>query len=57
VNKRGQSGKQAPADQLTLFGSATHPLVDELKKVDPEKMTPLEALALLDRLVSRARQG
>jgi DNA mismatch repair protein MutS len=57
VNKRGQSGKQVPADQLTLFGSATHPLVDELKKVDPEKMTPLEALALLDRLVSRARQG
>ena len=55
--KRGQSGKPGPIDQLTLFGAATHPVVDELKTIDPEKMTPLEALALLDRLVSRARQG
>jgi DNA mismatch repair protein MutS len=55
--KRGQSGKQASVDQLTLFGAATHPVVDELKKLDPEKVTPLEALTLLDRLVSRARQG
>ncbi|HZJ01681.1 MAG TPA: DNA mismatch repair protein MutS [Gemmatimonadaceae bacterium] len=55
--KRGQSGKPGPVDQLTLFGAATHPVVDELKTIDPEKMTPLEALALLDRLVSRARQG
>jgi len=55
--KRGQSGKQAPVDQLTLFGGGTHPVVDELRKIDPQKMTPLEALTLLDRLVSRARQG
>ena len=44
-------------DQLTLFGSASHPVVEELKKIETEKMTPIEALALLDRLVSRARQG
>jgi DNA mismatch repair protein MutS len=55
--KRGQSGKQAPVDQLTLFGAVTHPVVDELRKLDPEKVTPLEALTLLDRLVSQARQG
>ncbi|HEY0242745.1 MAG TPA: DNA mismatch repair protein MutS [Gemmatimonadaceae bacterium] len=48
---------QAAPDQLTLFGGAHHPVVDELRKIDPEKTTPLEALALLDRLVSRARQG
>jgi DNA mismatch repair protein MutS len=53
----GRAGVKAPADQLTLFGSAQHPLVDELKRLEPEKMTPIEALALLDRLVSRARQG
>ena len=48
---------QTAPDQLTLFGGAHHPVVDELRKIDPEKTTPLEALALLDRLVSRARQG
>jgi hypothetical protein len=34
-----------------------HPAVDELRKTNPEKLTPLEALTLLDRLVSLARQG
>lgn len=45
------------SDQLGLFASAHHPVVDELRKVDPDSMTPLEALTLLNRLVSRARQG
>jgi DNA mismatch repair protein MutS len=53
----GKRAKPAPMDQLTLFGAATHPVVDELKTLDPQKLTPLEALTLLDRLVSRARQG
>ena len=65
VSALGGSGKKgaghvstkSSGDQLTLFGSAPHPLVEDLKKLDPEKMTPIEALALLDRLVSRARQG
>ena len=47
----------AATDQLTLFGGGEHPVVDELRKIDPDKTTPLEALALLDRLVTRARQG
>jgi DNA mismatch repair protein MutS len=55
--RRGQSSKPGSIDQLTLFGAASHPVVDELKKIDTEKVTPLEALTLLDRLVSRARQG
>jgi len=54
---QGKRGRQAPVDQLTLFGAATHPVVDELKTIDPQQLTPLEALTLLDRLVSRARQG
>jgi DNA mismatch repair protein MutS len=45
------------ADQLTLFGSIPHPIVEELKQVEPNELTPIEALALLNRLVSRARQG
>jgi DNA mismatch repair protein MutS len=52
----GRSGKDS-LDQLTLFGSTPNPVVEELKKIEPEKMTPMEALALLDRLVTRARQG
>jgi DNA mismatch repair protein MutS len=52
----GRPGKGS-LDQLTLFGSAPNPVVEELKKIEPEKMTPMEALALLDRLVTRARQG
>ena len=65
VSALGGSGKKGAGhvstkgsgDQLTLFDSAPHPLVEDMKKLDPEKMTPIEALALLDRLVSRARQG
>jgi DNA mismatch repair protein MutS len=65
VSALGGSGKKGAGhvstkgtgDQLTLFTSVPHPLVEDLKKLDPEKMTPIEALALLDRLVSRARQG
>jgi DNA mismatch repair protein MutS len=53
----GRAGAKPSFDQLTLFGSVEHPLVDELRKVEPDRMTPMEALALLDRLVSRARQG
>jgi hypothetical protein len=34
-----------------------HPIVDELKHLDPNAMTPLDALTLLNRLVDRARQG
>ena len=49
--------QSATESQLALFGPLQHPVVDELKKVDPEKMTPIEALTLLDRLVSLARQG
>jgi DNA mismatch repair protein MutS len=44
-------------DQFSLFGSTQHPLLDELRKIDPERLTPIEALSLLDRLVSQAKQG
>jgi DNA mismatch repair protein MutS len=47
----------ANADQLALFGVAEHPLIDEIRKLEPDAMTPIEALTLLDQLVTRARQG
>lgn len=43
-------------DQLGLFGVMTHPVVQQLKKVEPNKMTPIQALELLDRLVNEAKQ-
>jgi DNA mismatch repair protein MutS len=50
-------GKHAPAaDQLGLFASATHPVVEQLALVDANTLTPLEALSLLAKLADDARQ-
>ena len=50
------AGKTTSRDQLGLF-APQHPIVDELKQLNPDAMTPLEALTLVTRLVGRARQG
>jgi DNA mismatch repair protein MutS len=42
---RSKSGSQQY--QLTLFGSPTHPLVDKIKAIDTNQLTPLSALKLL----------
>jgi DNA mismatch repair protein MutS len=39
--------RDTPPIQLTLFGPSHHPLLDELKKLDLAKTTPLDALKLL----------
>jgi len=50
-------GKHSPpTDQLGLFASATHPVVEQLALVDANTLTPLEALSLLARLADDARQ-
>ncbi|MGC9529929.1 MAG: DNA mismatch repair protein MutS [Candidatus Bipolaricaulaceae bacterium] len=38
------------AQQLPLFAPSDHPALTELRRVDPERLTPLEALQLLARL-------
>jgi DNA mismatch repair protein MutS len=45
------------ASQLSLFGSPDGQLRRELAALDPERLTPLEALAILARLVEQARRG
>jgi DNA mismatch repair protein MutS len=45
----------APHAQLTLFEALPNPLVDELKGIDVESLTPLEALNKLAELQARAR--
>ena len=52
-----KKGRETSKEQLTLFGSIPHPIVEELKRLDPEEMKPIDALMLLNRLVDRARQG
>ena len=42
-----------PSDQLGLF-AAPHPVVERLKGVDPNALTPMQALALLAELVDEA---
>ncbi|HET7458576.1 MAG TPA: hypothetical protein VFJ74_13075, partial [Gemmatimonadaceae bacterium] len=45
------------SDQLTFFGmSAPHPVVERLKAVDANNLTPMQALELIAKLAEEARQ-
>ena len=47
---RGRDAPKTPADdQITLF-DMEHPVLDRLRSLDPDRMTPLEALAALHAL-------
>jgi DNA mismatch repair protein MutS len=55
-----EAGPRAPAAagaQLSLFGPVDTRLRHELAGIDPERLTPLEALAVLARLAELARRG
>ena len=49
----GQASLSAPAEPLPLFGAEDHPVVRELRGIDPDRLTPLQALELLARLKER----
>jgi len=42
--------------QLTLFVPATHPVIEELKRIDSDSLSPLEALTRLAELSRKARE-
>jgi hypothetical protein len=46
-----------PDDQFGLFAPLVvpHPVVEELRGIDPNTLTPLQALEILARLVSDAQ--
>lgn len=44
-------------EQLGLFGPAVHPALERLRALNPDRVTPLEALAILDELVRAARDA
>jgi DNA mismatch repair protein MutS len=48
VRKKGQAEKKM--EQLSLFGNRDSEVMDELKRLDLENMTPMEAMKNLDRL-------
>ena len=43
--------------QLPLFAAAPHPVVDRLRTIDPNGLTPIEALTLLAELAAEAKRG
>ncbi|GAB4304667.1 MAG: DNA mismatch repair protein MutS [Candidatus Bipolaricaulota bacterium] len=49
--------RPASGAQLPLFGSEEHPAVRALRDVDPDRLTPRDALDLLYRLRSLAERG
>jgi DNA mismatch repair protein MutS len=48
--------RNAPDDQLALFGVMTHPVVQQLRNVEPNTMTPIQAIELLARLVDEVKR-
>jgi hypothetical protein len=57
-----RSGRASPVpstvtdDQLALFGVMTHPVVQQLRNVEPNAMTPIQALEMLARLVDEVKR-
>jgi len=59
VPRHGNASRATPAlsdDQLALFGLMTHPIVEQLRKLEPNAMTPIKALETLARLVDESKQ-
>ena len=47
---------KTPAPQLGLFSQKDERIVDELRTLDVERMTPMDALNALARLAARLKQ-
>jgi DNA mismatch repair protein MutS len=47
---------EASEGQLALFGLMPHPVVQQLKNLEPNAMTPIQALEMLARLVDEVKQ-
>jgi DNA mismatch repair protein MutS len=47
-------GSRQVVERVPLFGAEDHPVLQKLRRLDPNRMTPLEALEALARLVAEA---
>jgi len=52
-----EPSERAPADQLGLFVGAPDPIAERLRGLDPDSLTPMQALTLLAELAAAARAG
>ncbi|MGZ4033143.1 MAG: DNA mismatch repair protein MutS, partial [Tumebacillaceae bacterium] len=55
IKKPSEAQKAAASAQLSLFDMAEHPLVEELRKLDVMRLTPLDAMNMLYQLHQKAR--
>ena len=56
--RRAAAATRAPADQLSFFAPAPpHPVVEQLRALDANHLTPMQALELLGRLAADARRA
>ncbi|MFL5481506.1 MAG: DNA mismatch repair protein MutS [Gemmatimonadaceae bacterium] len=53
--RRASGRPDITEDQLALFGAAIHPVIEKLKRLEPDTITPLQALEMLSRLVDEAK--
>ncbi len=61
TGRAGTAGRPADrardaGDQLALFAGAAHPVIERLRQLDANTLTPLEALALLAQFAADAKQ-
>jgi DNA mismatch repair protein MutS len=47
--RSGLQAKPAPSEQLTLFETPGHPIVEQLRGLDITRLTPIDALTMLHR--------
>ena len=52
---RGRQRGNAQARQMDLYTPAERRAIDELKALDPDRLTPIEALNALNRLSREAK--
>ena len=57
VDKHATIPPPLPRTQLTLFEVVDHPIVEELKALDVDDLTPRQALDMLARLQKKANKG
>ena len=55
--ERGPAPQPAAAEQLALFATLPHPVVEQLRGIDINTLTPLDALSLLAKLADEARRS
>jgi len=55
--RRAMLVRSNPPEQLSLFGASTHPILEELHRLDLTRLTPLEALTTLHRWQEALRQN